>query len=125
MGSTLHERFVEEYLVDLNATAAYARTYPDATPGSCRTLGSRLLAKVDIQAAVNRRYIATQDEAIAAVLAPPAATIQALAAAQALRDFGAKSDGKLPTTIVGLPPQMGVLLDSLLKSTAPAPPAPK
>lgn len=73
----------------------------------------------DIQAAVNRRYIASQDEAIAAALAPHAATIQALAAAQALRDFGAKSDGKLPTTIVGLPPQLGVLLDTLLK-TAPA-----
>ncbi len=77
----------------------------------------------DIQAAVNRRYIATQDEAIAAALAPYAATIQALAAAQALRDFGAKTDGRLPTTIVGLPPQVGVLLDTLLKSgvVAPAP----
>ncbi len=74
----------------------------------------------EIQAAVNRRYIASQDEAIAAALAPYAATIQSLAAAQALRDFGTKSDGKLPTTIVGLPPQLGVLLDTLLKAT-PAP----
>ena len=77
----------------------------------------------DVQQAVNRRYIATQDEAIATALAPHAATIQALAAAQALRDFGAKTDGRLPSTVVGLPPQIGVLLETLLKSTpAPAPP---
>ncbi len=73
-----------------------------------------------VQEAVNRRYVATQDQAIAALLAPHAATIQALAAADALRAFGQKTDGKLPSTIVGLPPELGPLMSTLLKS-APAP----
>jgi hypothetical protein len=75
-----------------------------------------------VQDAVNRRYIATQDQAIATALAPYAATIQALAAADALRSFGQKSDGRLPSTIVGLPPELGPLMTTLLKS-APVPPA--
>jgi hypothetical protein len=76
-----------------------------------------------IQDAVNRVYIATQDEAIARKLQPYTEVIEALAAAQALRAFGEKTDGKLPTTIVGLPPQTGALLSTLLKAneTAPAP----
>ena len=82
----------------------------------------------DVQDAVNRRYIAAQDKEIAAVLAPHADTIQKLAAASALRSFGIHSDGKLPTTIVGLPPDLGGLLGSLLNTTTPpphsAPPAP-
>ena len=61
----------------------------------------------DVQQAVNRRYIASQDQAVAAALAPYTATIQALAAAEALRAFGQKTDGKLPTTIVGLPTGLG------------------
>ena len=79
----------------------------------------------DIQAAVNRRYVASQDQAIAAALAPYASVIQALAAADALRGFGQKTDGKLPTTIVGLPPQVGELMQGLMQSAdkAPKPPA--
>jgi hypothetical protein len=73
-----------------------------------------------VQEAVNRRYIATQDQAIAALLAPYASTIQTLAAAEALRAFGQKSDGKLPTTIVGLPTELGTLLGTLLRSGAGA-----
>lgn len=77
-----------------------------------------------IQDAVNRRYIATQDAAIAAQLAPYAATIQTLAAAEALRAFGQKTDGRLPSTIVGLPPEVGPLMSTLLKSgVVVAPPA--
>lgn len=76
-----------------------------------------------VQDAVNRRYIATQDQAIAASLAPYTATIQTLAAAEALRSFGQKSDGRLPSTIVGLPPEMGPLMSTLLKSAPAAPPA--
>lgn len=76
-----------------------------------------------VQDAVNRRYIASQDQAIAAELAPYASTIQALAAADALRSFGHKSDGRLPTTIVGLPPDLGGLLGTLLRSGAAAPTA--
>jgi hypothetical protein len=79
----------------------------------------------DVQDAVNRRYIAGQDKEIAAVLAPHADTIQKLAAASALRSFGIHSDGKLLTTIVGLPPDLGGLLGSLLNTRAPPPhPAP-
>ncbi len=68
---------------------------------------------------MNRRYIASQDQAIATALAPYADTIQKLAAAEALRSFGQHSDGKLPTTVVGLPPELGGLLGTLLR-TAPA-----
>ena len=77
-----------------------------------------------VQEAVNRRYVASQDQAIAALLAPHAATIQALAAAEALRSFGHKTDGKLPTTIVGLPTELGALLGSLLKAAPPPAAAP-
>ena len=42
------QRFVGEYLVDLNAAAAYHRAYPDATETSARTLAARLLAKVGV-----------------------------------------------------------------------------
>jgi len=75
----------------------------------------------DVQEAVNRRYVASQDKAIAALLSPYTATIQALAAADALRSFGQKTDGRLPATIVGLPPELGPLMSTLLKS-APATP---
>jgi hypothetical protein len=79
----------------------------------------------EVQEAVNRRYVASQDQVIAAALAPYADTIQKLAAAQALRSFGEHSDGKLPTTIVGLPPDVGGLLGSLLRTTqVPGQPAP-
>jgi hypothetical protein len=76
----------------------------------------------EVQESVNRRYIATQDKEIATALAPYADTIQKLAAANALRSFGDHSDGKLPTTIVGLPPDLGGLLGTLLRAAAPPPP---
>lgn len=76
-----------------------------------------------VQDAVNRRYVASQDQAIAAALSPYVTTIQALAAADALRSFGQKSDGRLPSTIVGLPPELGQLMSTLLKSGASTPPA--
>ena len=75
-----------------------------------------------VQEAVNRRYIASQDQAIAALLAPYAATIQSLAAADALRSFGHKTDGRLPTTIVGLPTELGPLMSTLLKAGPDAAP---
>ena len=79
----------------------------------------------DVQEAINRRYIAAQDQAIASALAPYAVTIQKLAAAQALRSFGERTDGKLPTTIVGLPTDLGGLLGTLLRAaSAPAPASP-
>ena len=45
-------RFVAEYLVDLNATAAARRAGYKGTDGSLRTIASRLLTKVDVQEAV-------------------------------------------------------------------------
>ncbi len=79
----------------------------------------------DVQDAVNWRYIASQDQAVAALLAPYADTIQKLAAAQALRSFGEHTDGRLPSTIVGLPPDLGGLLGALLRTGTilTAPPA--
>ncbi len=71
-----------------------------------------------VQEAVNRRYVASQDQAIAVMLTPHTTTIQALAAAEALRAFGRKTDGKLPATIVGLPPELGPLMGTLLSGTA-------
>lgn len=75
----------------------------------------------EVQQAVNRRFVASKDEEIAKLLAPHAETIQALAAAQALRSFGERSDGKLPTTIVGLPHDVGGLLNGLLKASKAMP----
>lgn len=50
--TAIEQRFVEEYLVDLNATAAYRRVVPGVKAGSDRTLSARLLAKVHIQDAI-------------------------------------------------------------------------
>jgi hypothetical protein len=117
--------------------------FPRGAPGAkpdCKPSPTRCFAKAGItldfigwadpftfdravQDAVNRRYVATQDQAIAALLAPYAATIQALAAADKLRAFGQKTDGRLPTPIVGLPTQLGPLMATLMKSAASAPPA--
>ncbi|CAM3649060.1 terminase small subunit [Polaromonas hydrogenivorans] len=46
------QRFVGEYLIDLNAAAAYRRAYPDATEASARTLVARLLTKVGVSEAI-------------------------------------------------------------------------
>ena len=74
-----------------------------------------------VQDAIDRRYVAEQDKVIASELRPYADTIQALASASAIRDWGAHADGKLPSTIVGLPPQLGNLLSTILQMpTAPA-----
>ena len=73
-----------------------------------------------VQDAINRRFIAEKDRDIAQVLAPFAGVIQQLAAAEALRTFGTRTDGHLPTTIVGLPTDVGGLLRGLLS----APPVP-
>lgn len=46
------ERFVEEYLVHLNATQAYMRAYPDSSPEAARTSACDLLANPKVQEAV-------------------------------------------------------------------------
>lgn len=56
-----HEQFAQEYMVDLNATAAYRRTYPKAGAKSAEAAGPRLLGKVRVAA----RIAALQEERIA------------------------------------------------------------
>lgn len=71
-----------------------------------------------VQQAINRAYVAQQDKAIAEALEPYKDTIQVLAAAYALRAFGDKADGKLPTTIVGLPADTNNLMQTLFGAGA-------
>jgi phage terminase small subunit len=58
-----HERFCEEYLVDLNATAAYLRAYPGTGHASARRSASDLLTNPD----VTDRIAELQDERAARV----------------------------------------------------------
>ena len=77
----------------------------------------------DVQDAVNRLYVAKQDEEIGRRLQPYTEVIKALAQAQAQRSFGDKTDGRLPTTFFGMPPEVvGPLLG--MQPNAPRPPAP-
>ena len=46
------QRFVQEYLVDLNGTQAYIRTVPGTPERTAQTMASRLLGKVEVQAAI-------------------------------------------------------------------------
>lgn len=48
-------RFVDEFLIDRNATRAYLKVYPEVTPGSARVLACRLLTKVHIAALVDEK----------------------------------------------------------------------
>lgn len=50
--SELEARFVQEFIVDMNATQAYLRSKPGAKETSARTESSRLLAKPNVAAAV-------------------------------------------------------------------------
>jgi hypothetical protein len=81
----------------------------------------------EVQEAVNRLYIAKQDEDIGRRLQPYTEVIKALAQAQAQRSFGDKTDGRLPTTFFGMPPEVvGPLLGAQLNPPRPvaAPAAP-
>jgi hypothetical protein len=74
-----------------------------------------------VQDAINRNYIASQEEAIGKKLQPYSDIIRALAAAQAVRDFGSKTDGHLPNTYVGITPEVMSILSqfSPMKPAAP------
>ena len=52
------ERFIDEYMVDLNATQAYLRSHPGVEENSAATLGGRLLRKVEIQEKISARKAA-------------------------------------------------------------------
>ena len=81
----------------------------------------------DVQDAVNRLYVAKQDEEIGRRLQPYTEVIKALAQAQAQRSFGDKTDGRLPTTFFGMPPEVvGPLLgvqQNAQRASAPVAPA--
>jgi len=82
----------------------------------------------EVQDAVNRLYIAKQDEDIGRRLQPYTEVIKALAQAQAQRSFGDKTDGRLPTTFFGMPPEvvgplLGVQQNLPRPAGAPAVPA--
>jgi phage terminase small subunit len=60
----LQERFVDEFLVDLNALRAYARSSPGAARTTCATNGPRMLKTPAVEAAIKIRT-----DALAAKLA--------------------------------------------------------
>lgn len=60
--------FVDEYLIDLNATRAYKVAYPNIkNDHSARTLASRLLTKVDIKAYIDEQLEKVSSRKIADV----------------------------------------------------------
>lgn len=60
--------FVDEYLIDLNATRAYKATYPNIkNDHSARTLAYRLLTKVDIKAYIDEQLEKVSSRKIADV----------------------------------------------------------
>jgi hypothetical protein len=77
----------------------------------------------EVQDAVNRLYIAKQDEDIGRRLQPYTEVIKALAQAQAQRSFGDKTDGRLPTTFFGMPPEVVGPLLGVQNVRAPGAPA--
>jgi hypothetical protein len=78
----------------------------------------------EVQDAVNRLYIAKQDEDIGRRLQPYTEVIKALAQAQAQRSFGDKTDGRLPTTFFGMPPEVVGPLLGVQQNLPRAPAAP-
>ena len=52
-----------------------------------------------VQDAINRRYTASKEAEIAALLAPQTGTLQAIAQAEATRSIANKWDGKMPTSV--------------------------
>ncbi|MDP3230711.1 MAG: terminase small subunit [Acidovorax sp.] len=55
------QRFVDEYLVDQNGSQAYMRAVPGTAEKTARTMASRLLARVDVQAALQTGRAALQE----------------------------------------------------------------
>lgn len=57
------QRFVDEYLVDLNGTQAYIRAVPGTATRSAETMAARWLGRVEIQAAIKAGQARIQDMA--------------------------------------------------------------
>jgi hypothetical protein len=71
----------------------------------------------EIQHAINRRFAAVQEEAIAKMLTPHLEAIKTLAFSDAIRSFGQKTDGKLPTNVSlwWLPTSLNDMIGSFFK----------
>lgn len=66
--SDKHRQFIDEYMRDLNATAAYIRTYPKTSYNAARVDASRLLTNANIREEIDKRFKARAmgaDEVIA------------------------------------------------------------
>lgn len=77
-----------------------------------------------VQNAINRRFIADKDAAIAAQLGPVVGTLQAVAAAEATRTFAAKWNGALPAQVSlwWLPESISNFFTSVFKTSTPSAP---
>lgn len=56
-------KFIDEYMIDMNATAAYGRAGYTATGNSAESAACRLLRNVQIQQEINNRQQIMQEEA--------------------------------------------------------------
>lgn len=66
-----HEKFCNEYLLDVHSTKAYQRTYPDSSPEAARKNASRLMANdgiiariAELQASRAKRTQTSQDKVV-------------------------------------------------------------
>lgn len=56
------QRFVDEYMIDMNATAAYLRAGYNCTEEAARRAASRLLTNVDVMSEIGQRQDKMQVE---------------------------------------------------------------
>ena len=56
--------FADEYIISLNATQSYLKAYPEATYGTARVEGCKLLAKPNVKAYIDEQMAKKQDERI-------------------------------------------------------------
>lgn len=56
--------FADEYIISLNATQSYLKAYPEATYGTARVEGCKLLAKPNVKAYIDEQMAKKQDDRI-------------------------------------------------------------
>lgn len=102
------------------------KAYMDSRGISLDFVGWADTAEFDhaVQTAINRRYIADKDAAIAAQLGPVVGTLQAVAAAEATRTFATKWNGALPAQVSlwWLPESISNFFTSVFKTSTPSAP---
>lgn len=109
-------RFVQEYLLDMNATQAYQRAGYKASGESARRLAARLLTKVDVVAAIQREQAAriarsqlTQDSILEEIT---------LLAKSDITHYVIDNQGN-PTLASGAPPHAMRAISSMKKKIIP------